>query len=156
MRQKLLLPLETFSINQVHCRDTRYVTADFKTWSCNVLRHIASNNNQKAINYIRENFDSNKHYLAVDIISYYPREKMFTMADSISSRIHDVSNIEKPLIDVIFLSKYHGKNSIYKGPNFNIDDKYIKKMSSMQLVGDDHLIEIYVEIRGLAELDTLF
>lgn len=145
--------MEPLSINKVHCRDVRYFTTAFKDWSCNVLSHLGSDKNQKAVKAIKESFNEKKHYLKLDLKSYYPRDQMFTLGGSISSKTHDVSNIEKPLIDVVFTPKFHGAGSM-KGKNLNMDDKYIKKMSSEQYVGDYHLMEILVEIRELSDLDV--
>lgn len=155
--EKIIIPLEPLSINKVHCRDKRHTTSTFKEWTVNVLRHINKPRNQKAINAIKESFNPKNHYLKIKITSFYPREQMFTLSNQISSKVHDVSNIEKPLIDVVFTNKFHGTDSDYKGLNFNIDDKYIKEMVSKQLVsGDDsHLIEIEIEIVDLADLDFI-
>ncbi len=153
MKHRMLIPIEPISINKVHCRDVRYYTVAFREFAANVLHHLNSPRNQKAIAGIQESFNPQENYFRVTMKSYYPREQMFTKADAISSKTQDVSNIEKPLIDVVFTKKFHGSDTVMKGKNINIDDKYIKALTSLQLVGDSHLIELTVEIRPLSELD---
>lgn len=155
MKWTLRIPQEPISINKVHCRDVRYYTTHFKQWTTNALINLSKNGNKKKIEEIKDQFNPNKHYIHLEITSFYPREQMFTASGSISSKTHDLSNIEKPLIDVLFLPKFHGVGSIMKGPNLNMDDKYIKSMLSVQKAADDHLIEITIEFKPLEDVESI-
>lgn len=154
MKCTLLLPTEPLSINKQHCRDKRYTTSAWKDWAANVLIMLSKPNNQNSIQKLKKAFNPKDHYIKVQMISYYPRDQFWTESNQLSSKTHDVTNIEKPLVDVLFLPKFHGTGTVMKGPNFNIDDKYIKEFNSRQRVGDYHLIELHIELKSLHELDN--
>ena len=133
----------------MHCKNRSWTTQAYKDWSATVFHRLSSEENLKALEDLREFFDSEKHSYKVDIKFTYPKNILFTKKGSMSARAHDLSNIEKPLIDLIFLPCYFDKPSPYGCKNLNIDDKFISALSSKKLPGDEHFIEIDLTIIDL-------
>lgn len=155
MKRTITIPIEPLSINKVHCRDQRYLTAAAQAYIQNVLISLSQKRTKKKLKELREYFNQTKHVYLIDVTFYYPRDKFFTKQDQISSRVHDLSNIEKPLIDILFLPKHFGDNPPYKAENLNIDDKYIADLHSHKRAADDYLIEITIEINTYDKLESI-
>jgi len=146
MKQRLVFHIEPMSINRVHCRDQRYLTSHFQNWAAKISHYLGEDDLQKKIIKLKNAFNPKEHSFKVSITSYYPREMFYTQSDQINAKTHDISNTEKPLIDVVFLAKY--PNSL------KIDDKFITKMSSEKKAADSHLIEMIIEIVPLEDSES--
>lgn len=146
MKQTITLPLKAFSINAMYCRNRAWKSQAFNEWSSRVFHKLDTKDNLEAMTALREFFDPSKHCFEVSLKFFYPEDILFTKKGALSARAHDISNIEKPLIDLIFLPTYYDKPSPYGCKNINIDDKFITKMSSEKLQGDEHKIEIEIVI----------
>jgi len=72
----------------------------------------------------------------------------------LSSKAFDVSNMKKPLIDLIFLPKYFNQKPPYGAKNLNIDDKYITDLSSKKRISptDEPYIEAVLRVESLNDL----
>ena len=55
-------------------------------------------------------------------------------------------NVEKPIIDLVFLPKYHTQVPPYGCPNLNCDDRYIKRLHSEKVEGAEAAIELNIGI----------
>jgi len=146
------IPLKAFSINAMFAKNRSYTTSAYKDWSCQVFHKLNTEENLKQLEELRNYFDFKKHYYIIDLKFYFPKEIIYLKNGALSSRAFDISNIEKPLIDLLFLPKYFDKKSPYGCKNLNIDDKYIKKMSSEKEASEDFRIEIKLEIKDLEHL----
>jgi Holliday junction resolvase RusA-like endonuclease len=155
MKRTFVLPIKALSINDVHCRDQRYLTAKAQEWIKNFLHIISEDSIKEKLKDIRDHFNSKKHSFKIDLTFYYPRDKYYTDKNEISSRIHDLTNIEKPLVDVLFLPKHHGDNPPYKALNLNVDDKFISDLTSKKRPAEDYLIEVSIEVISLEEVDII-
>ena len=149
MRRVITLKLKPFSINAMFCRDKRHKTIEAQEWSCSVLVALALKENKKKLKELRQYFDPMKHVYKVDLTFFYPKHVLFRKDGGISARAHDLSNVEKPLIDLIFLPMFYDRPSPYGAKNLNIDDKYITDLRSRKRVGKDFRIRVTLNIKDL-------
>lgn len=152
MKESLLIPHKPFSINSTTYRDKRHKTQEFKNWCHTILHYLNNEKNLEALKKLRESFNSSKQYYIVHIDFYFPQSYLFTKAGACSGRAFDLSNIEKTLIDLIFLPYYFDKEPPYGAKNLNIDDKFILKLGSTKLPAEKHRIEVQIEIQDLESL----
>lgn len=145
MKQKLILNSSPFSINRMTYRDKRQKTEDFKQWVYGIEEELRLERNQKSLKLLRDYFDPKLHYYSVSLTFYYPAHLIFTKDGYMSAKAHDCSNIEKPLIDIIFLPQY-------KVENLEIDDKYIADLHSRKRPLEGHCIEVELEIKNVNSL----
>ena len=131
------------------CRDKRHKTIEAQEWSCSVLVALALKENKKKLKELRQYFDPMKHVYKVDLTFFYPKHVLFRKDGGISARAHDLSNVEKPLIDLVFLPMFYDRPSPYGAKNLNIDDKYIVDLRSRKRVGKDFRIRVTLNIKDL-------
>jgi hypothetical protein len=149
VRRVITLKLKPFSINAMFCRDKRHKTIEAQEWSCSVLVALALKENKKKLKELRQHFDPLKHIYKVDLTFFYPKHVLFRKDGGISARAHDLSNVEKPLIDLVFLPMFYDRPSPYGAKNLNIDDKYITDLRSRKRVGKDFRIRVTLNIKEL-------
>ena len=149
MRRVITLKLKPFSINAMFCRDKRHKTIEAQEWSCSVLVALALKENKKKLKELRQYFDPMKHVYKVDLTFFYPKHVLYRKDGGISARAHDLSNVEKPLIDLIFLPMFYDRPSPYGAKNLNIDDKYVTDLRSRKRVGKDFRIRVTLNIKDL-------
>ena len=149
MRRVITLKLKPFSINAMFCRDKRHKTIEAQEWSCSVLVALALKENKKKLKELRQYFDPMKHVYKVDLTFFYPKHVLYRKDGGISARAHDLSNVEKPLIDLVFLPMFYARPSPYGAKNLNIDDKYITDLRSRKRVGKDFRIRVTLNIKEL-------
>ena len=150
MRRILTLKLKPFSINSMfygHKKHGKTIAA--QEWSCEVLVALALKENKKKLKELRQYFDPLKHVYKIDLNFFYPKHILYTKDGRISGRAHDLSNIEKPLIDLVFLPRYYDLPSPYGAKNLNIDDKYITHLISKNKAGKSFKIKITIQIKSL-------
>jgi hypothetical protein len=148
---KLVLKIKPFSINAMFAKSRGFTTAKYKDWSYQVFHQLDTEENLKKMAEFKEEFDPLVNCIHLHLKSSYPKSVFIKKAGGISSRTHDISNIEKPLIDLIFDEKYEKKPSPYGCKNLAINDKFITKMISEKLISDDedYRIEIDLSIQDL-------
>ena len=151
MKELIIIPLEPLSINRTKCRDQRYTTTYYKDYIYNVLNCINKPTSITKINNIKKFFNKKKHAIHLELTFYYPRNIFYTEKDEISSKVHDLSNIEKPLIDIIFLST-HSTDALH---NLNIDDKYIIDLISKKRAADEYSIEVLIEVVNIENSESI-
>ena len=149
VRRLITLKLKPFSINAMFCRDKRHKTIEAQEWSSSILVALALKENKKKLKELRQYFDYKKHVYKVDLTFFYPKHVLYTKEGPISARAHDLSNIEKPLIDLIFLPLYYDRPSPYGAKNLNIDDKYITHLISKKRAGKSFKIKVSIQIKAL-------
>lgn len=148
MRVTFTLPLEPFSINRTYYRDRRHKTQDFRDWELATVNALAAPQVQSKLERIRAKFDPQQHGFVVRFKFMYPAATLFNKQGQISSRAEDLSNVEKPLLDVLFLPKYHVQSFPWGCPNVNADDKYVVRMTSEKTLSpnDAHYIQISIAV----------
>ena len=129
------------------CRDKRHKTIEAQEWSCSVLVALALKENKKKLKELRQYFDPKKHVYKVDLTFFYPKHVLFRKDGGISARAHDLSNVEKPLIDLVFLPMFYDRPSPYGAKNLNIDDKYILQLTAKKQSGKSFKIKISLHIK---------
>lgn len=112
---------------------------------------LKSSQMQSALQELKEEFDPTKHCIKVEITCYYPHEIFFTKKGTISAKTFDLSNVEKPIVDVIFLEKY-ATNTI---KNLGIDDKFITDLNSKKRPSSEHSINIRIQLDDLESLEDI-
>lgn len=154
MRASFTIPLEPFSVNRTYYRDRRHKTQDFRDWELAAINALASQTVQQKLDKIRSAFDAQKHGFIVRFKFMYPAAVLFNKQGQISSRAEDLSNIEKPLLDVLFLPKYHVQPFPWGCSNVNADDKYVLRLTSQKTVSpnDNYYVQISVAIIDLPKL----
>jgi hypothetical protein len=148
MREIFHLKSKSFSINAMYGHK-KFKTSAARDWEYGVLHELNSTENLQKFERLRSHFDPNKHSFSVSIIVSYPEQKFYAQSTQlISSHTHDVSNVEKPLIDLFFLPKYYDLSDPYGVKNLNCDDKFITRLFSMKKVGASNGITVKIAIIG--------
>lgn len=143
MRVKLRLNVKALSINATYYANRNHgKTAEAKVWTAQVCTEI--NRYYEQIKLIRDNFDADKHVFAINLKFITP--KFYTADGKLSAHSMDISNIEKSIIDILFIPSYNG-NGIYQCDNLDIDDKYITSMLSTKEYGLDYAIEVTLKLK---------
>lgn len=134
-----------------------YKTGEAVEWSYNIFHILNSEENQAKLQNLRDAFNPSKHYIIYTQLACYPEEDFFTKKGHISARTHDVSNTEKPLIDLITLKKYFNLEPPAGCKNLNTDDKFICDLISKKRPSKDglHKIIISIELGDITSLDPI-
>jgi len=126
-------------------------TAAYKTWTEQIFHQCDQKDITDKFLELRNQFDPGSQGFKVSFKFYYPKAILFKSDGSLSSKCFDLSNIEKPLIDLLFLPKYYSEPAPYGFKNMNIDDKYVVGLSSEKCISPDdkHYINVLIEITNL-------
>lgn len=146
-----IFPIKPYSINSMYYRDRSIITKDAREWQLKVLDYLSDPKIQTQIKQFKEHFDIEKHLLQVEIQHYYPESFFITKKGSVSSKTFDLSNIEKPLIDLVLCHRYSGEK--YK--NLEIDDKNIIYLKSSKGICEELTIIIKVDIIDYNQIPRL-
>jgi hypothetical protein len=142
---KIILNSPGFSINSLYYGNRKLgKTAEAREWSAQINWQLAKY--AKEFMELRQSFDASKHGFKVTLIFTYMN--FYNKEGKISSKVHDLSNVEKPLIDLLFLKANHGQ-APYKAPNLAVDDKYICDLISSKRPGLQDSIEVCIELQDL-------
>jgi hypothetical protein len=140
MRRKLSLPIKAFSVNSLHYNDRRHgYTPEAKNWIDTVAHLLSSPQNAQALKDLRDAFDPALHAYQIQIKCYIPNEIYYTKEGKLSRRSFDVSNFEKPLVDIIFLEKFR--------VGLMTDDCVLKSCHSVKLPSPDNSFKIDVILK---------
>ena len=140
------IPHKPYSVNALYYRDGKRKKRETVEWEQSILEYLRDDNIQPELAKIRDNFDKFKHSIYIDIEYIFPHSILYTQKGCLSSKAFDISNMEKPLIDVIFLPKFSSESC----KNLEIDDRYISKMSSSKSSGSQHSIRLRIELLPLS------
>lgn len=139
---KFTINLPGYSINSMYYNDKRLgKRTDAKEWSYQVNWEI--DKFAKEFMELRQQFDPKRHGLRVDLTFHY--KNFYNAQQKISSKVHDLSNVEKPLLDLLLTKANHGP-APYKAQNLAIDDKYVIELNSKKrpAAKDSIDVEIYI------------
>lgn len=127
------------------------LTKECRTWQHHLMHQLSLPENAQSLAELSKHFDHNKHVYKIKIVAYYPKEILLRGDGSISSKSFDITNIEKPLVDVIFLPKYNELSPPYGCSNLSIDDKYIVKCISEKRISNTGMfyIDVFLAISDL-------
>ena len=107
---------------------------------------LALKENQKKLKALRDHFDPKQHVYKLELTFFYPKHVLYRKDGQISGRAHDLSNVEKPLVDLLFLPNFY---DTYGCKNLNADDKYITHLVSKKCEGKSFKIKISIQIKDL-------
>lgn len=144
----LNFPIKPYSVNQYFYGNRAIKKREAVEWERSIIELIRPESIQKKIEDFKKKFNPSLHSLQIDLLFQYPHNILYTKKKQLSSKAFDISNVEKPLIDVICLSKY----STEVTKNLEIDDKYVKKMTSEKTSGDTHNITVKIQLIDLPHL----
>jgi len=149
MKVKFVVACPPFSINAFHYATKRIITADAREWMQDIIYQMSAPGIEAKLAQLMQNFDRSKDSIHLSLLFKFPKAQYLTKAGSISSHIPDLSNIEKPLIDILFLPKHYGTNPPQTFKNLNIDDKYVTFICSKKTAydGDKPCIEIGLKVK---------
>jgi hypothetical protein len=121
---------------------------------CKVFHALSIPEYASALELFRRTFKEKKHGYKATIVSYVPETSFYNKQGLLSSRMCDLSNTEKGILDCVFLPKNYGDNPPYNCKNLNLDDKYLVDLVSAKrpTKGDweVHLTLELVELTSLA------
>ena len=152
--ETLILDSKAFSINAMHYKNKSFTTAAYKDWASNIFSLLNQEPNLTRLKVLRDYFDPKKHRYVVEMITYFPYNILFTQEQKMSAKAFDVTNIEKPLQDLITMSKYFTKPDPYGVENLNMDDKHVSDFTSRKRVSQtgEHYIEYKISIMPLEDI----
>jgi hypothetical protein len=146
MKQLIVLPVKAISVNSMYYGNRLHgKTAEAQDWSHEVLFHLSKY--KRELKNFRDYFDPSKHVYKMHLTMMVPVDVYYTKKGELTSKIVDLTNWEKPLIDLIMLKKFFGGNVPYQCENLNTDDRYLQymiseKVPTEQLWGIKVIIEI--------------
>lgn len=130
------LQTKPFSVNQMSCRDARYKSAAFKDWYVKTRQLILASPQYPDLLIMAEDFQALKDpRLLMELHVTYPAGMFHNAQGSISSKTMDVSNFEKPLIDLIV------------GDLMHLNDKHVVKLISTKSPGAELCIDVHIELQ---------
>ncbi len=124
------LPIKPFSVNAYRYRDQRFKTKEARAWEeqlKGLLEEYA-----KQFNELKTDFDANGGTFHVWITATYPPHVFNNKSNNVSAKTIDITNFEKPLIDMIF------KECI------GVDDRYITQLLSTKACGYDTSLRVKI------------
>lgn len=146
MKKYLYLPIKAFSINQMTGRDVRHKTKAYKNWCYRVFEQLNTDDNQKSLKDLREFFNEEKHAYVIHMTTYYPESDLITHKNTLSAKAFDTTNVEKPLVDLLFDPVFSKKDPPFGCCNLQSNDKYLLDMYSKKRIAESHKIELIIEI----------
>ena len=126
---QLNLPMKAFSVNQVSTRDVRFKTGAYKAWASEFLYRIS----EYDFSELQQAYEKHRGVLSVHIVAIYPEQIYYNSFGKISSKTFDVSNIEKPILDLLF------------NTSLGIDDRNVEWMTSRKCSGSDFALDIRIQ-----------
>jgi len=149
MEVSFTLHVPPFSLNNMYYKKTFNRTRDAREWSTLVFQQLQGEYVQQQINKFKEKWSPKGNSIRVNLIYRYPIDKLITKDMNISSRSMDCTNVEKPLVDLMFAKKYHERSFPEGCPNFNIDDKVVIKCISEKVPSRSGEYEIGVTVESV-------
>lgn len=145
MELKLRLHVAPISVNSMYYGNRLHgKTPEATSWSENVL--YALRKFEVEIAEFTKLFSSKKHVITAHITMNAPVDFFFTKTGDMSGRLVDITNFEKPLIDLLMLPKFHGTNYPKTAINLNIDDRYLRKLTSEKQPSDAWYFDVIFRI----------
>lgn len=145
MELKLRIHVAPISVNSMYYGERRHgKRPEAISWSEEVLYSLRKYEAQ--ITEFTGLFNTKLHVLTAHMISYAPEDYFYTKSGEMSGRMVDITNWEKPTIDLLLLPKFHGTNYPKTAINLNIDDRYLRKLTSEKLPSDAWYIDVIFRI----------
>lgn len=147
------LAVKPFSINAMYYSHRQIKTQEARKWSYEVFSQLDSPKNLKIMSQIRESFNKKEHFFHIDLTAFYPKKRLLTKAGEISAKSIDLTNWEKPIVDLLFLPKHQINSAPFGVQNIGVDDKYICSMSSQKVAWNgDFKIQFVIKLKNIQDL----
>ena len=141
---QIIIPFRAFSVNDYYYGNRKYgKKADAKSWEHQVNWVLKEYTDEFA--EFKKTFDDNQHGLRVTITHLY--SNFFLKSGKLNKKLFDLSNTEKPLLDLILNPVNYGQ-APYKSPNLQIDDCHVLSLHSFKRPGEDAVI-VDIELENL-------
>lgn len=152
MRKEFTLPVKLISVNSTYYANKLHgMRPEAKEFQYKCFHALSMPEAAADLAALREAFDPKLHGYSVTITSLIPETSFYNKQKQLSSKMCDLSNVEKGIIDVLFLPKYYGPNVPYQCLNLNVDDKYLVDLrSSKRPSSGDYAVCISIELVELA------
>lgn len=89
----------------------------------------------KTLHDIADSFRTHGGSFKVSITCQYPKHVFYNQAGQISAKTFDLSNIEKPILDLVFCAF------------MDVDDRFVTEMVSKKEIGPTWAILISIELK---------
>jgi hypothetical protein len=153
MLRSFIVQINPLSINSRTYANVRHgLKPKAKEWEAQVFHQLDNKKDLSNFKDLRKHFDEELHYYRVDFIYLIPYKKLITSTTKKRTlKTPDLTNIEKPLADLLFLPQHFGETHPYGLENLNIDDKTIGELHSTKRASPDdkYYIKIFIEIKDL-------
>ena len=110
-----------FSVNAMYYKKTFNRTREAREWATIVFGELEKPHAQQQMELFRKAFDDKTEGVRLILTFYYPRDIILTKAGYVSSRSMDLTNVEKPLQDLIFDKKYNARKYPEGCKNLNLN-----------------------------------
>ena len=134
-----------YSVNRYYYGNRAIKRREAVQWEQVIIENLRDEEVQKNIEEFMSHFDPKENCFSVELTFYYPESLFYTKKGMLSTKVFDITNVEKPLVDTVFLEKY--STSVIK--NLQIDDKYITKCVSQKLPSESHWINVKIQLESL-------
>lgn len=134
MKYTFTLLTQAFSVNAYRYRKNFVKTAEAREYEEKILYMLEEH---KGLRELAEDFKGGDE-IHVKLTFTYPKHVFHNQAGHVSSKTFDLSNVEKPLLDLI-INNY-----------MNLDDRHVTKLTSEKRIGSNYTIEVTLEIQPKA------
>jgi hypothetical protein len=143
MKQTITLPVKTISINSMYYGNRLHgKTMEAREWTEDVVAQLRRFGPQ--LKALREHFITTEHMYSVKLEILIPENVLFTKKGELTSKVHDLSNVEKGFLDILFLPKYFEHCQ-----NLNLDDRYLGELCSAKIPTKDTWgLVVHIEIKN--------
>lgn len=140
MKRTITFQVQAISINSMYYGNRLHgKTTAAREWSENVLNTLKYYSQE--INELKNYFDEKEHVYRLHLQMLVPIDVLYTKAGVLTSKVVDLSNFEKPLIDLIMLPKYADRGSLNK------DDRFVQSLLSEKIpTKNEWGIVVHIEI----------
>lgn len=127
MTLELELPVKPFSLNRYHYSDRRHKTQEARDYETTILALLED---EKGLVDMAALFVEQGGSFSVELSFEHPVHVYYNKLKQISSKSFDLSNLEKPLLDLIF------------NETMGVDDKHVTRLISRKFAGSRWCIHV--------------
>jgi len=140
MKKRFTIIAPPQSINSMYYGNRAHgKTPAAQDWTRIVCHELSSPSIKAKLRELREFFDAEKHAYKLALTFHTP--KMFNKQGTISAQSQDLSNIEKGIVDILFLESYFSHVE-----NLNTDDRFLIAMYSQKKYAKTFAIDVAISI----------
>lgn len=134
------LPIKAFSVNAYYYKTRSFKTPAAQDWETMVCYRLAKVPGLRELAVQWKELGGVFH---VQMTFVYPMDVYFNKAGHVSAKAFDLSNVEKPLLDMIFRE------------TLEVDDRFVTELISRKRAGAAYGIEVCLELKTQADANLL-